>query len=680
MPPPLPPSPTAPGTQLGKFHGSLHNYSASKQRDFAKKWLAAITHGANPRPRCNAQQDPANATAKLFAEYKVPLDATPPSWLVNLYREIQDVAEELVAHPIHGSTMDELRATKPEKAARTSSALHYVLCPYEYRTLNFCLEHGATIGLLPISDGLDGYLWLAHSFGSRSHNQVFSDMSSHARQNMPGMNMTIRSKPITLPPMPLAKTRRFNINSFVDVGDAGQSAVWMLCDRHWCSLQGRSKAVVVDIFYYEGTDIIDYVVERTVREFVDVYRSCKLTLVSADNGKPKTMAVPVLWLDRNDRPIKETCGFYTTKAERDANPDHLSLFTGFKLDAEPLLDMSTAVSIAGVSIIQKHVKEILANGDEDCGEWITKFHAWMVQRRIKCGVFCVFEGASGVGKSSLYFKSTHNSPIFPQIFGSTYMSCSDMDQVVARFNVNSGNKLVCVVEELAAKSGSANMAKLKFLADSKTIDLEAKHLDTVTVPDNRNFVLITNYKDAFDLTTEFTRKLVIFRVSDRFAQERRNTDAALDAEAKAHFVALNEAMADPTVVHGYYSFLMGIDLDDWNPYDFPQTAPLREMAAAANALPTFFQHWSRGAWHPEASEFEYHPDTFYPTHTLHDIFVCWASATAPRAAGMGPKTFANNLSTFATSERARAAAAAANEPAAVRYSHPTPNERGYVVA
>ena len=90
-----------------------------------------------------------------------------------------------------------------------------------------------------------------------------------------------------------------------------------------------------------------------------------------------------------------------------------------------------------------------------------------------------------------------------------------LTQLMARFNLNSGNKLFCAVDEIAEKAGTANYANLKSLADRKKIEIEGKYLDTVEVNDHRNFLFCTNYKNAFGFdgdTDDFSRKVALFGV------------------------------------------------------------------------------------------------------------------------------------------------------------------------
>ena len=199
---------------------------------------------------------------------------------------------------------------------------------------------------------------------------------------------TFRKK-IKLPALPLAKTSRFWINSHVDLGEAGLSTIKLACDRHFCSLQGRSKAVVVELVYYPNSDIIEKVIERTDAEFIQTFRSCKITIVI--NGKPKEHPVPKWWLDLTDRNVKAEvyrrnsqtlkhlaahpllftmlprCAsqleFVTVASEREqlSAAGKLSCFNGLRLDGSEPVDYGTAAAHHGVLRIVFHIETFLAN-------------------------------------------------------------------------------------------------------------------------------------------------------------------------------------------------------------------------------------------------------------------------------------------------------------------------------
>ena len=246
--------------QLGKMHPALESQGDGARRDFAKQYVSMIVHLAAWKPKVDDDGKP-NAAAMLFDEYQVPHDAKPPAWLKRLRLECEDNADEIVSASIHRNTMREVRRVHPEKAEKTSSALHFVLASYEYRFLDACIEYSLTQTMKPADDQLDGFLWYLFSFPQgKSRAAVFEDMSEFAR-NKTGMRRgTIREKIIPLPEnLPAVKTRRLLINAHQDTGDAGKEQVMANWDRHFTSLQGTKRAVVIELVFFEDSDMIDEV-------------------------------------------------------------------------------------------------------------------------------------------------------------------------------------------------------------------------------------------------------------------------------------------------------------------------------------------------------------------------------------------------------------------------------------
>ena len=419
--------------QLGQIHAVLNTLKESERRDFAKQCVAMVTHLAAWQPAQDASGSGYNAMGKLFNEYHIPFTTPLPRWFKRLAREFAENAEPVVKAAQHRPVINELRRVKPATARSVSGALHYVLAQYEYKFLDACFEYAQSIGLELKDDCLDGGLWLAASFpAGHSVDSVFRDMTNYARQATGMEKFTIRMKKIELPELPSMKTAKFEIRSYMDLGEAGADTIFASMDRHFTSLTGRAKAVVVERIFYPNSDIVEYVIERTDAEFISVYKSCKLT-VSADGGKPKAVPVPLLWLDRTCRPTAHRLDFVATAAERDGNPNVLSCFTGLFLDSSTRVDYETCLQHPGVQIIEDHVRTILANGDPATYDYLRRWHAYAVQKRTKSGVMVVFVGLSGTGKSTLYFKSTHNHPIFKTIFGNTYQGTNGVAELTARW-------------------------------------------------------------------------------------------------------------------------------------------------------------------------------------------------------------------------------------------------------
>ena len=477
------------------MHPALNAFSASDQRDFAKQYVSMVTHLAAWRPR--TENGTHNSAGTLYEKHSIPFDADPPLWFKRLAREFAENAAQLVRVPEFRPILSELRRVDRSKLSNVSAVLHFILAPYEYKFLDACAEYGQSQGMVFKDDCLGGGLWLRGSLPlNRTIDAVFADMTDYARTATGFRAFKIRNKPIELPPMVPIKGSRFPMQGYVDLGDSGADALFEMCNRFFCSMQGRSKAVVVETQYMDGSDIVECLIERSDDEFIKVYKSCKITVTPSDGGKSKTVPVPVWWLDRTDRNIKQRVDFLSTQAERTANPEVLSCFSGLRLDASEPLTYSESANHQGVRLIEAHISDILADGDPETYEYLRHWHAWAIQKREKSGVVVVLVGPPGAGKSTLYFKSTHNNPVFKEIFGNAYMGSNGLTQLVARFNINSVMKLFSVCEEIGVKEGQRYMAEVKYQADSDTVHAEAKHLDTQAVKDKKNILMCTNYENV----------------------------------------------------------------------------------------------------------------------------------------------------------------------------------------
>ena len=125
------------------------------------------------------------------------------------------------------------------------------------------------------------------------------------------------------------------------------------------------------------------------------------------------------------------------------------------------------------------------------------------------------------------------------------MNTTGLEQLTARFNMNSTGLLFVVCEEIANGKGTANADKLKGIAEQQKMDFEGKYFDTISLPDHRSIILLSNHRHALDDTN---RKFFQVEVSNMYSRKSRSLDPAVDAEAAAYFTALGAAIMDPESV------------------------------------------------------------------------------------------------------------------------------------
>ena len=444
---------------LGKSHCSGNT---AQRRDFAKEYVNAIMHGAGLYP--SDIQQPANAVLDIFTKYNVLPTAKPPLWLKNLHTDMKTIGPAVVNHPAHDDILFALRAD-PDRSHKTSSwpaAIHYVLAQYESDMLDAACSFGANIKLIAISDQSDGMYWLRHSFPlDRSCTTVFDEMSKHIRTVTGISDATIREKPIPLPNLPARKTPFFQINDWPNnASKALLPELMKLMDRHFTTISGLSKAFIVERYFHLETDITSKLIMRTVAETKLIYSSCKVIMVDGKSADDKPITKPILdlWLDRTDRPVKQSVDFLATQVERDASPEVLSSFNGLLLETTEPMDHAAAASDPGVQQILELILRILAGGDDASYTYILGWLASGLQNYRKIGVILCFVGAAGAGKSHLFSQTAENLPIMQTLYDGVegyYMSGQGLDDIVARFNLMSTAKLFAVCEELQSSSPSA---------------------------------------------------------------------------------------------------------------------------------------------------------------------------------------------------------------------------------
>jgi hypothetical protein len=87
--------------------------------------------------------------------------------------------------------------------------------------------------------------------------QIFETLSQHIRTTTGITAATIREKPIPLPELPTRKTELFAINDWSNDTTRAQLREKMaLLDRHFTSLQGLTKAYIVERTFYPDSDVV----------------------------------------------------------------------------------------------------------------------------------------------------------------------------------------------------------------------------------------------------------------------------------------------------------------------------------------------------------------------------------------------------------------------------------------
>lgn len=157
-----------------------------------------------------------------------------------------------------------------------------------------------------------------------------------------------------------------------------------------------------------------------------------------------------------------------------------------------------------------HVKVVMANGDEEGGQWLLSWMAHIIQYPgKKPGSACVFRGSQGTGKTLCW-------EIYGMLVGSKLVSTVDsMHAVIGKFNSTTANKLLVVVDETCAGDDVAGSYKLKAMITSNKRVYERKFVDAIFVKAYDRFVFLSNHDHPVRVETT-DRRYACFDVSDTY--------------------------------------------------------------------------------------------------------------------------------------------------------------------
>ena len=475
-------------------------------------------------------------------------------------------------------------------------------------------------------------------------------------------------KEIKLPCIPASKTAILDPSTWPEDGisEAMLSMGLATFNRHFVWLTGLSKATVAEIEYAPGTDRVKNIVQTPKSEWIQKYEACRVLV--PDGKKPDVLrpeSVAKKWALMTKKTTMMRIDFLATAEERAANPKILSCFNGLSFDYMQPIDFDTCDQHSGVGCVLDHFLRILANGCLDRYEYIIGYHAYAMQNYSKVGVSLAFIGRPGTGKSTLYYPSTHNKPVFKYLYEDTYQGAASISEITARFNSTCEAKLLCVCDEVGDGEGKRHMDKIKLLADAEETLLENKHSDAQRIKDKRNFIYLSNHLEAFgvDAHDEFTRKILISEVNDVYSTPNCNASASIEAEADRYFTDLNAAMASRETQAHLFWFLKQYDLrlHGWSPYGFKATELMQRLYDEANVVKAFVRALPDGICDgvqlPGKEPFQFDPSTqgesdsercrFLLTKELHLLFKAWAARFAPSAEAMSPRTFELKMSNAA---------------------------------
>lgn len=209
------------------------------------------------------------------------------------------------------------------------------------------------------------------------------------------------------------------------------------------------------------------------------------------------------------------------------------------------------------------------NDNKTLVNYFIKWLAHIVQYpNIRTGIAILIKSEQGAGKSEFFNWIGH------MIIGSPYYnSCSEMEQIVGKFNSVIKNKILIALEEVNVyATDSSTLNKLKELITGRTQNIENKGIDVNGGTSNYcNYVLMTNKNSPIRVESSDRRYFCIesrhlYPTGDRRWTEQINY-------YKNHEAAIN-----------FYHYLMSIDVDINDLKNIPETDTKKRLINSSAPL------------------------------------------------------------------------------------------------
>jgi Family of unknown function (DUF5906) len=222
-------------------------------------------------------------------------------------------------------------------------------------------------------------------------------------------------------------------------------------------------------------------------------------------------------------------------------------------------------------LMRRHIKEVLAAGDEASDEYIIKWTAWALQNPgLMAEVALVFKGGKGVGKGA-FVKA------LLRIFGQHGLQVGSMKMLTGNFNAHLMDCSLLYADEAYWPGDKSAEGMLKLIITEEQLPIEKKTFDVISA-DNALHLIMAGNDDWVAPASMDERRFAAFEVSDKY---QGDTD---------YFKALFKQTLDEGGVAAMMFDLLELDLNGWHPrYNVPQTALLQDQKRLS--LPAGDQWW-----------------------------------------------------------------------------------------
>ena len=277
------------------------------------------------------------------------------------------------------------------------------------------------------------------------------------------------------------------------------------------------------------------------------------------------------WLADENIRFYDNVDYYPTM---DMCPENtFNLWNDFPIKSIPL-DMT-----ADTSLLHFHIKTLLKEDVKDY-EWFLNWLAHIVQfphKKTEVAVI-LYDKEFGTGKSMIA------EEFLKKIIGIKKMivTCRT-DKVFGKFT-NTQGKLLCVLNEASGKDTFELNEVIKESITGKTMEMEKKCVDSITIMDFLNYIITTNNLNSIKLE-EGDRRFMVF-----------NTSSKMKGDVE-YFNKLASALDDDVIMRKFYEELINRDLSNYNPSRDRQNNKIMDIMKEHNidVVLEFINYWKQEA-------------------------------------------------------------------------------------
>jgi len=271
------------------------------------------------------------------------------------------------------------------------------------------------------------------------------------------------------------------------------------------------------IFYYSN----DILIKNKKDKANDYYKKLSFN-ISQGEGKPMKKVNPFeIWLSNIKRRDIDKIVFEPNGKEK---WNEINTWKGFKIKN------TGKCNIELIQHVLDHIKNILADGDEERHEYILNWISRILQTpENKNGICLAFQSIEGVGKTIIM-------DLLEKIMGENYcISTSSLEKILGKFNKLAENKILINLNETNWGGNKKMVGPFKTFITDLTISIENKGFDSYTIRNLSNCMITTNEEWIADVNGDDRRFNFMKCSSKKYKKEYYEKIADTNIQELANF-------------------------------------------------------------------------------------------------------------------------------------------------